>query len=98
MSNVRAITIYNVTCASADTEYSQQLPPNCRSLAMQARTAVDVRVAFVTGKVATPVAPYLLLRAGQQLVIDGLHLPDGAAAYVGTASSGTVVEIVAGSW
>ncbi len=98
MEKVRSVDIYNITCTLADTEYSQALPPNCRSLAMQARTAVDVRVAFVTGKVATPVAPYLLLRAGQQLVIDNLHLPDGAAVYVGTASSGTVVEIVAGSW
>lgn len=98
MANLRAINIYNVTCTSANTEYSQALPPNVRSLAIQPRTAVDVRVAFVTGKVATPTAPYLTLKSGQPLTLGDLQLADDATVYVGTASAGTVVEIVAGSW
>ena len=98
MANIRSVSIYNVTLTNANREYSQELPPNVRSLAIQPRTAVDVRVAFVTGKVATPTAPYLTLKSGQPLAMHELQLPDGATVYVGTASAGTVVEIVAGSW
>lgn len=64
MANLRAINIYNVTCTSANTEYSQALPPNVRSFAVQPRTAVDVRMAFVTGKVAGSTAPFFTLKAG----------------------------------
>ena len=52
MANQRTINVYNVTLTNANTEYSQELPPNVRSFAVQPRTAVDVRMAFVTGKVA----------------------------------------------
>ena len=98
MANLRSVNIYNVTCTNANTEYSQELPPNTRSLAIQSRTAVDVRVAFVTGKVATPTAPYFTMKADGALALQDLQLTDGAIIYVGTATAGTVVEIVAGSW
>jgi hypothetical protein len=57
-------TIYNLTLTNANTEYSQAMPANCRGFEFQARTDVEVRYAFVTGKVATPIAPYNTLKIG----------------------------------
>lgn len=58
-------TLYNVTMTLADTEYSQALPANCRRFEIQCRGAFAVRFAFVTGKVATSVEPYVTLKAGR---------------------------------
>ena len=98
MASMRTVSVYNVTLTVANTEYSQELPPNARALAVQPRTAVDVRMAFVTGKVATPTAPYFTMKSGSALALQDLQLTDGATVYFGTATAGTVVEIVAGSW
>ena len=57
-------TVYNVTLTVADTEYSQALTANTREFRFRCRTLYDVRYAFVTGKVATPTAPYLTLPGG----------------------------------
>lgn len=88
--------IYNVTLTLADTEYSQAMPLNCRCIEFQARTAADIRFAFVTGKVATPTAPYMTLKSGHWYFSQPLS--QGAAPstlYLGTATAGTVVEILA---
>jgi hypothetical protein len=89
-------TPYNVTCTVADTEYSQALPASCRGFELQARTQAEVRYAFVTGKVAGSVAPFLTLKAGDYYA--SLPLNQGAAPstlYVASSVAGTVVEILA---
>ena len=98
MANLRTISVYNVTLTNANTEYSQELPPNARALAVQPRTAVDVRMAFVTGKVAGSTAPFFTLKAGGALAIHELQMADNSTVYLASATAGTVVEIVAGSW
>ena len=57
-------TVYNIALVSANVEYSQLLPSSTRELRFRCRTNDDVRFAWVTGKVATPTAPYLTLPAG----------------------------------
>ena len=79
MASLRTISVYNVTLTNANTEYSQELPPNTRSLAIQSRTAVDVRAAFVTGKVATPTAPYFTMKSGSALALQDLQLTAGGS-------------------
>jgi hypothetical protein len=89
-------TVYNVTCTLANTEYSQALPANCRMFEFQARTDVDIRFAFVTGKVATPTAPYMSLKAADYYWSPAIN--QGASLstlYVGSSTAGTVVEIIA---
>ncbi len=89
-------TIYNVTCTVADTEYSQALDTNCRGFEFQARTEAVVRFAVVTGKVATPTAPYMTLKAGDYYVSP--QLAQGASPstlYVASPTAGTAVEIIA---
>ena len=98
MADQRTINVYNVTLTNANTEYSQELPPNVRSFAVQPRTAVDVRMAFVTGKVAASTAPFFTLKAGGALAIHELQMADNTMIYLASTSAGTVVEIVAGSW
>ncbi len=88
-------TLYNVTCTVADTEYSQALPANTRSFEFQARTDVAVRYAFVTGKVAGSVAPFMTLKTGDYFYSPPIN--QGASPstiYVASSIAGTVVEIL----
>ena len=84
-------TLYNITLTLADTEYSQALPAGTRSIRFMARTAAAVRFAFVTGKVATPTAPYMTLPASSGYAQE--HIYTGATLYFASASAGTVVEL-----
>lgn len=85
-------TVYNLTLTSADTEYSQALPANTREVRFRCRTAYDVRFAWVTGKVATPTAPYLTLPAGSDYYSDNDNLASQTL-YLASAQAGVVVEI-----
>jgi hypothetical protein len=89
-------TVYNVTCTLANTQYSQALPTNCRMFEFQARTDYDIRFAFVTGRVATPTAPYMTLKATDFYWSPAIN-QDGTPStlYVASAEAGTVVEIIA---
>ncbi len=87
---------YNVTLASANTEYSQALPANTRRLSFRCRSGVAIRYAWVTGKVATPTAPYQSLQAGAEYVLDGVLLA-GSTLYFASGAVGAVVEMEAWS-
>lgn len=87
-------TLYNVTLTLADTEYSQALPANCKVLGFQCRTSFNVRLAFVTGKVAAPTAPYLTLKADSTYFMDTCDLASGTL-YLASSEAGVVVEIEA---
>lgn len=89
-------TIYNVTLTNANTEYSQVLPAGTEKFAMQPRTAVDVRWAHVTGKVATPTAPYMTMKGGAGLSMSDAD-PASLTVYLASGTAGTVVEIIAWS-
>jgi hypothetical protein len=82
-------TCFNVTLTNADTEYSQTLT-DCKMVEFQARTSVDIRFAFVTGKVATPTAPYMTLKAGQWYYYEGKP----TTLYLASSTGGTVVEVL----
>lgn len=83
--------IYNVDVGTS--ESSLALPEGTKKVRMQCRTAVDVRYAFVTGKVAGPTAPYATLKSGQVLEADLLWL-QGKTLYFAAGSS-VVVEVIA---
>lgn len=91
-----AATLYNVTMTSADTEYSQALPANTKRFSLQCLTDFDVRFAFITGKVATPTAPYALVRAGMNYYEQQLNLAS-ATLYLASPGAGKVAEIIAWS-
>lgn len=86
------VTLYNVTLTSADTEYSQALPADCRAFQFQCRTSYVVRYAFVTGKVAGPTEPYFTLKSGTVWYKEGLKL-SSATLYLASSQASVVVEI-----
>ena len=57
-------TTYNVTMTLADTEYSQQLSQYTKKFMIHTRDESSFRLAFATGHVATPVAPYMTIPSG----------------------------------
>lgn len=87
------VTIYNVTITTADTEYSQLLPDNTKSITVQLRTAAVSRIAFETGKVATPTAPYFTIKSGAAYSENNINL-GGKTLYVAGDAGTELMEII----
>lgn len=91
--------IYNVTMTVADTEYSQQLSQYTKKFLIHTRDESEFRLAFVTGKVATPTAPWMTIPSASRLFEDGLFLRvqqddwDGTL-YFSSDDTGKVIEIL----
>jgi len=86
--------IYNVTMTIANTEYSQALPANSKKFLIHCQDGTAFRLAYVTGKVAIPTAPYLSVKASSSYNED--HIKATPTIYVACAQAAKVVEIV--SW
>ena len=86
-------TEYNVTLTSADTQYSQALPSNTIAIEFQNRSNNDLRFSLVDGKVATPTAPYSVLKAGQNYYKENLNLT-GETIYFANSNAGDIVELL----
>ena len=85
-------THHNVTMVDADTQYTQALS-NVKSIMFQCRGNYDVRYAFVDGKVATPIAPYMTLKAGAVYSEEFLDGVVDYSLYIATGVAGQIVEI-----
>ncbi|MDY6862918.1 MAG: hypothetical protein SV062_08015 [Thermodesulfobacteriota bacterium] len=83
---------FNVTMTSADTEYTLTLS-HVNELMIQCRTANDVRMAFVTGKVATPTEPYFTIKAGGGISFENINWVS-VTLYFACSSAGKTVEIL----
>ena len=82
----------NVVLTNANTEYSHAFPDNTKQFRARARTAYDVRYAWDSGKVATPIAPYSTLPAGLELYGDAVNFTSKTL-YFATSTSGVIVEM-----
>lgn len=81
-------TILVVNIAAGNTEYSQALPDNVRHFSIKCRTAVDLRLAFATGKVATPTDPYVTIPSGGSYNSpEGVTFSPSQTIYVAAASA-----------
>ena len=89
---VKEPTIHNIPLTVANTEYSQALPSSTREYRFRCRTIHDVRFAFVTGKVAASVDPYLTLPGGSDRISDNDDLT-GKTLYLASSTAGVVVEL-----
>ena len=88
--------IYNVSLVTKDTEYSQALPANTKkiSISIMGGAAADTyRLAFVTGKVATPVAPYLQLTQDKEFYEPDIKLA-AATLYIASSADAKVAQII----
>lgn len=87
-------TCYNVTMTLADTEYSQALPDPCKGLLIGTQDGTAFRLAFVTGKVATPTAPYMAIPANTHVSFDSVYWA-ATTVYVGCGSAAKVAQMIA---
>lgn len=94
-SEILTPTVYNLTLTSANTEYSQALPDGCKYFSVQNRSDNDMRLAFVTGKVATPTAPYVTIKAGSAYNSPEKLCVGSATIYAASGTAGDVAEIIA---
>lgn len=85
-------TLYNVTMTSANTEYSQALSAYTKKFSIHTRDFSAFRVAYVTGKVAGPTAPYLSIPAGGELT-EELIQPSALILYFASSDTGKIIEI-----
>ena len=90
--------IYNVTMVNADTEYSQVLPMQCLNFMVHTRDESEFRLAFETGIVAVPGAPYLTVKAGSRYyepeINNDYPLATRITLYFASDSDGKIIEIV----
>jgi hypothetical protein len=86
-------TLYNVTCTNANTEYSQAITNGTKHLSIRCRTGDVLRLAFVTGKVATPTAPYITIPAGASWESPPDLDTTGATIFLASPTAGVVAEV-----
>jgi hypothetical protein len=96
VSELLTATTYNKTLTVADTEYSQALPAGCKYFTIKGRAAATsvIRWSTITGKVATPTAPYNTIAAGSWFNSPEKYQAASDTIYLASADAGAVVEIV----
>lgn len=85
--------IYNVSLTNANTEYSQALPAGTKKFMVKERNGNPFRLAFVTGRVAAPVVPYVNTLSNQVYWEDHMYLT-GVTLYLAAPIAGRVIEIL----
>lgn len=89
------VTVYNISLASPNTEYSQALPTDCAGIEFWSRAGYAIRWAFVTGKVAGPTEPYLTNKPNAFYESPGmLDLSSKTIYFATAASAGDTVEMI----
>ena len=85
-----AATKYAVAMTSANTEYSQALS-SVKKFRIHIRDFTEFRLAYETGKVATPTDPYETVPAGSEKYEDNLNVAS-LTLYFASAVAGKVAE------
>ncbi len=97
-ASISTLTIYNTTLTNANTEYSQVLPASCRGFEFQCQTGVTCRWSNVTGKVATPTAPYMALQPNAFYSSPLMNQDTSPSTlYFASATAGAIIELIAWS-
>ena len=82
---------YAVAMTSADTQYSQALT-DVKKFRIHTRDFTEFRLAYETGKVATPTDPYETVPAGSEKYEDSLNIAS-LTLYFASASAGKTAEV-----
>lgn len=87
--------VLNTTLSTANTEVEQQLTSGVRSFSVQCRTSAVIRIAFVTGKVATPTSPFATIKAGTVYTIEDVYgKTDQISLFLASPTADVVAEII----
>mgnify|MGYP001591170963 CR=1 FL=1 len=85
--------VENETLTNANEEYSFVIPAGTQHAEVKARTSASWRIAFVSGKVAAPTAPYETVPAGGTWTMPaGKAMSANVTVYVASATAGIVLE------
>lgn len=91
LAGARTPRIYNVTLTSANTEYPQTLPTNCRKFSIRPRTSSHViKLAYASGESGSNYVTIDTVFYYEDLV--GVN---GLTVYLQSPTAGAIVEIVA---
>lgn len=97
-TKARFPVIINETMTLADTEYDTTLPNNCQGFIIHTRDESSFRLAFETGRVATPTAPYFTVPTNKPFGVGDLSLYTYGGAnltlYYASSAAGKVIEII----
>ncbi len=88
-------TILNVTMTTQDTEYSIELPEGVKKLQVASADGTAFRIAFETGKVASPTAPYFRIPTDTMLDVKDIYFEDVRTLYVACGSGSKVAQVIA---
>jgi len=83
---------YNINIIFADLEYRLQLQEVAQRIHIRSRNGNAFRLAFESGYVAAPNAPYLTIPANGAYDVDGINYGDGNAIYI-AGEAGDVIEV-----
>lgn len=93
-SEVLTPTVETLVLTVANTQYTIDLA-GVQHFSIQSRAAQDFRFAWVTGKVAGSVEPFMTCKSGQVLnAPEKCSTPPGLTLYVASANAGQVLEIL----
>lgn len=88
-------TIYNLSLVASDTEYSQALTANIKKFSVSIIDGLpgdNFRLAYVTGKVATPTAPYMKFEQNMEYYQENIE-PAALTLYLASSKAGVVAQI-----
>ena len=94
VSKATTPTKYALTITNADTEYSQALPANTKQFSVHLRDFTAFRLAYETGKVATPTDPYETLPINTEKHVENIE-PASLTLYIAAPAGTKVAEIEA---
>lgn len=95
-NRMNKLTIYNVTMTNANTEYSQVISATANLVVLSVQDGVSTdnfRLSNITGKVATPTAPYLKYAANVSYNIANCDFPAETTLYFACSAAGKVMQI-----
>lgn len=94
ITKAKTPTIYNVTMINLDTEYSQALPTKTKKFLIHLKEeGIAFRLAFETGKVATPTEPYLTIPKDRAYCEDLVEVTD-TTLYFACSTAGQHIQII----
>jgi len=98
MENANRVQIANLKLVEADHEYNWAIPHGCQWFTMQSRTGAAIRIAVVSGLVASSQPPYFTVKADnswdeRQLQVD---IKKGLDLFFASSTAGEVLEILLG--
>ena len=95
MNKARTPSIESETAIAANTQYTLTLRPNTEQFSIYTNHATAViRVAFESGKVATPTEPYITIPSGREYSPPiPVKILDDTTVYVASDTAGAVVNL-----